>query len=83
MSTVSAELDRFLRLPEVLRLTGFSAVSTIYAKMADGSFPPSTRIGARAIGWPASTIAAWLATRPCARNVAAVPAVVQPATAVA
>ena len=41
---------RFLRLPDVQRRTGKSR-STIYAGIADGSFPKPVKLGPRAVGW--------------------------------
>src|SRR5262245_12733127 len=60
--------DRLLRLPEVKRLVGFSATSTIYRLMALGEFPAPVKIGARAVAWPALAIAQWRAKRPSARR---------------
>ena len=48
-----------LRLPEVKRSTGLSR-STIYLRMAQGTFPKSVPLGPRAIGWLESEIEAWL-----------------------
>ncbi len=59
----AATTDRLLRLSEVLTLTGL-ARTTIYRKMRDGSFPEPLKIGARAVRWPESEIAAWLAACP-------------------
>ena len=58
-STHPARQQRILRLPEV---TGFGR-STIYALMANGEFPRSIRIGARAVGWLESDIDQWIETR--------------------
>jgi prophage regulatory protein len=66
--------DRLLRLPEVKRLTGFSATSTIYRLMAAGEFPAPVKIGSRAVAWPALAVAEWRAKRPSARKVADVDA---------
>ncbi len=59
----AATADRLLRLSEVQIRTGL-ARTTIYRKMRDGSFPEPLKIGARAVRWPESEIAAWLAARP-------------------
>ena len=59
----AATTDRLLRLSEVQTRTGLSR-TTIYRKMRDGSFPEPLKIGVRAVRWPESEIAAWLATRP-------------------
>jgi prophage regulatory protein len=56
----------FLRLNEVIRLTGL-ARSTVYRLMAANSFPAPCRLGARAVGWRNTDVAQWSATRPTAR----------------
>ena len=38
------------RLPVVLKMTGLGC-STIYRWIADGSFPPSVRLGPHAVAW--------------------------------
>jgi prophage regulatory protein len=53
---------RILRRPEVETRTGLSR-STIYAMMADGTFPKPIRLGKRAVGWRESDIAEWLESR--------------------
>ena len=50
---------RVLRLPRVQARTGL-ARSTIYVRVADGSFPPPIRLGARAVGWIESEVDAWI-----------------------
>jgi prophage regulatory protein len=37
--------------------------STLYQRIADGTFPPPIRLGARAVGWLQSDIDAWLRAR--------------------
>ena len=59
----AATTDRLLRLSEVQTRTALSR-TTIYRKMRDGSFPEPLKIGVRAVRWPESEIAAWLAARP-------------------
>jgi len=56
----------FLRLREVMRLTGL-ARSTLYKMMADQCFPAPCRLGARAVGWRSDDIAQWNRSRPTAR----------------
>ena len=51
--------DAILRLPAVKSRTGLSR-STIYERIANGSFPQPVRLGARAVGWRESEIAAWI-----------------------
>jgi len=62
-----APLGAFLRRPEVERETGLSR-STIYERIAAGTFPKPRRIGPRAVAWPASQIEAWKAARPVAET---------------
>lgn len=51
-----------LRLPTVRSRVGYSR-STIYIRVADGTFPKPIRLGARAIGWLESDIDEWIASR--------------------
>ncbi len=51
-----------IRLPVVMARTGLSR-STIYAKIAAGEFPEPINLGARAVGWLADEIEAWLIAR--------------------
>jgi prophage regulatory protein len=55
--------DRHLRRNAVEELTGLSR-STIYDLMAKGAFPRPVRLTGRAVAWPESAIAEWLAQRP-------------------
>ena len=49
-----------LRLPQVKARTGLSR-STIYARIAQGSFPKPVPLGgARAVGWVESQIESWI-----------------------
>ena len=52
---------RMLRRPAVETITGLSR-STIYAMMAEGTFPKPVRLGKRAVGWPEDVIQAWLSS---------------------
>jgi prophage regulatory protein len=58
---------RILRLPEVMARVGICRAS-IYAQMAEGAFPKSVSLGARAVGWLEHEINAWLATKIRARR---------------
>ncbi|MCF3594182.1 AlpA family transcriptional regulator [Rhodobacteraceae bacterium LMO-12] len=53
---------RILRRPEVEVRTGLSR-STLYAMMAEGTFPKPVKLGKRAVGWREADIAAWLESR--------------------
>jgi len=54
------EPDRIIRLRTVLHRTGLSR-STIYRKMAEGSFPRSVKLGEHSAGWRESAINRWIA----------------------
>ncbi|EKO3409639.1 AlpA family transcriptional regulator [Vibrio fluvialis] len=54
---------RFLRLKEVMSLTGLGR-STIYKFMADDTdFPKSVPLGGRAVAWVESEIKEWMESR--------------------
>lgn len=53
----------FLRLPQVLRLTGLSR-STIYKWVNQGDFPKPKQLGPRAIAWDSKELANWSENRP-------------------
>lgn len=55
-------LDPFLRLPEVLRVTGLSR-SSVYKRISAGNFPRPIKLGERAAAWRQSQIARWQAER--------------------
>jgi len=56
-------LDGYLRLPEVISITGLGR-SSIYRGVASRSFPSPYKLGARAVGWLRSEVIAWLMSRP-------------------
>jgi prophage regulatory protein len=51
-----------LRLPTVKARTGLSR-STIYLRIAEGSFPAPVSLGGRAVGWIEAEVNGWLAKR--------------------
>jgi prophage regulatory protein len=51
-----------LRLPAVRARTGL-ARSTIYLRIAQGSFPRPIRLGVRSVGWVESSVESWLKAR--------------------
>jgi prophage regulatory protein len=51
-----------LRLPRVKMRTGLSR-ATIYARMAQGTFPRHVSLGERAVGWLEEEIDEWLMRR--------------------
>ena len=54
------ENKRLLRLPQVKSATGLSK-STIYARIAEGTFPKQIPIGPRLVVWVESDIQNWIA----------------------
>ncbi|AYW42079.1 AlpA family transcriptional regulator [Pseudomonas aeruginosa] len=52
--------DRIIRMKTVLARTGLSK-STIYRKMAEGTFPPKLKISTNGAGWHESDIDHWVA----------------------
>ena len=62
LNTMKFTADRFLRLPEVMRLTGLSK-ATIYRGMRDGKFPRNTRLSTRCVGWSSTAVYAWMERR--------------------
>lgn len=63
--------DRIIRLKTVLARTGLSR-STIYRKIAEGTFPAQIKISTNGAGWKESDINRWVANpagwRPRSRN---------------
>lgn len=51
---------RILRIADVIARTGLSR-SSIYAQMADGTFPAQVKLGRRAVGWSGAEIDEWIA----------------------
>lgn len=54
------EPDRIVRLRTVLSRTGLSR-STLYRKIAEGTFPAQLRISTNGAGWRESDISRWIA----------------------
>ena len=52
--------DRIVRMKTVLSRTGLSR-STIYRKIAEGTFPPRIKISVNGAGWRESDIDRWIA----------------------
>lgn len=59
---------RFMRLPEVLALSGKSR-SSIYAAIKKGEFPAPVKLSTRSSAWIRSEIAAWAESRVQARRI--------------
>lgn len=56
---MSNATDRIIRLRTVLDRTGLSR-STVYRKIADGTFPSQVRISVHGAGWRESAINRWI-----------------------
>jgi prophage regulatory protein len=64
-------MHTILRLPEVKKSTGLSR-STIYLRIAEGTFPKPISLGGRAVGWLEAEVQEWLQRRiEASRNPAA------------
>nr|WP_095183962.1 AlpA family transcriptional regulator [Pseudomonas sp. Irchel 3H9] len=48
-------VDRYLRLNEVLHVTGLSR-NTVYRRIKEGTFPRQTQIGPNSVAWRQSEI---------------------------
>lgn len=59
-SAAMREPDRIVRLKTVLSRTGLSR-STIYRKIAEGTFPVQLKISTHGAGWRESDINRWIA----------------------
>ena len=51
--------SRILRLPTVLLRTGLSR-STVYARVAEGTFPRQLSLGPNTVGWRETDIDIWI-----------------------
>ena len=50
---------RFLRLAEVLEMTGMGK-TFIYARMEDGTFPKQIQLGSRSVVWNEEEVINWM-----------------------
>lgn len=57
------ELEQLLTLAQVLKATSWSRTS-LYRKIAEGTFPRPIKIGASRIAFRASEIKKWMESRP-------------------
>lgn len=55
-----SEPDRIIRLKSVLARTGLSR-STVYRKIAEGTFPAQIKISVNGAGWRESDVNKWVA----------------------
>ena len=54
--------NRFLRLPEVIQISGYRR-STIYEMIKSGRFPAPVHLGPRAVAWLESEVETWMQDR--------------------
>jgi prophage regulatory protein len=66
-NTTPQERPTILRLPAVRSESGYSR-STLYLRMSQGLWTAPVALGARAVGWPASEVAALNAARIAGKN---------------
>lgn len=66
-----SEHERIIRLKTVLARTGLSR-STMYRKIAEGTFPSQVRISIHGAGWRESAVNRWIADPVSFRNESAV-----------
>jgi len=66
----NTNLMRFLRLPEVIQISGYRRTS-IYEMIKAGNFPAPVHLGPRAVAWLESEVEAWMQERIDARDQAA------------
>lgn len=57
--TTTENIDRFLRLDEVLHITGLGR-NTVYRRIREGTFPKQIRIGPNSVAWRQSAITMWM-----------------------
>ena len=56
------EVDRFLRIGELIAVTGLSR-STLHRLGKSNDLPAKVRLSSRAVAWRASEIQAWIESR--------------------
>ena len=59
-------MDRILRTPEVVRITGLSK-TTIWRRVKSGDFPAPVKLGSlatRSVGWREDEVKNWIDSRP-------------------
>ncbi|MEA3233850.1 AlpA family transcriptional regulator [Pseudomonas mosselii] len=54
-------IDRLLRLPDVIRITGMGR-NTVYTRIKEGTFPKQVKIGPKSVAWRQSEINQWMAS---------------------
>ena len=58
---------KFIKLPTVMDLTGYRRTS-IFDKVAAGTFPAPVKLGPRAVAWVSEEIESWMDARIAERD---------------
>ena len=66
MSSGNRAQPRFLRLAEVLEMTGMGK-TFIYDRMKDGTFPKQIQLGSRRVVWDKQEVIKWMEDRMASR----------------
>ena len=66
MPSANRAQPRFLRLAEVLEMTGMGK-TFIYARMKDGTFPKQIQLGSRSVVWNEQEVIKWMEDRMASR----------------
>lgn len=67
MPVSSPAQERFMRLPEVIHVSGLSR-STIYDLISRDAFPAQVSLGGKNVAWLASEVSVWMKERIAARG---------------
>ncbi|MEG0968943.1 helix-turn-helix transcriptional regulator [Pseudomonas sp. NUPR-001] len=59
--TPAKNIDRFLRIEEVVHIIGISR-NTVYRRIKEGTFPKQVRIGPNSVAWRQSDISVWMSS---------------------
>ena len=59
MPSGNGSRPRFLRLPEVLEMTGMGK-TFIYDRMKEGTFPKQIQLGSRSVVWNEQEVINWM-----------------------
>lgn len=68
MDTRLTEVDRFIRIDEVLHICGLSR-SALYASIQKGDFPGQVKLSKKSSAWVHSEVIAWMNARVNMRSV--------------
>ena len=58
MNNVEIEQERFIRMPEVMYISGLKR-GQIYRMVATKEFPPMIHLSERCVGWTLSSVRRW------------------------